>query len=486
MVEIKTYPTSFTYGTREAELVGIPKDVLNLDRWTIELWADFKNARGVALQIGAYYGPNSLSLRPKGNSGNNADVLIRGASSSNWSGTLTLDTLPLDGKCYIAITYCRGIIALYRDGVYKGSLTISDPFNALQTINLGASGALFDSLRISNVARADVDIASIYASLAPFTWDANTTYLQKFDDNLEAVCPFIKTITPSGGSTLADYVDTNNKVHILAVPKYPADGVNASTVYTDYVRLRARACGSKNAKFIDKGKNLVKNPSGKDGFTGWYFIADAKVDFFAPYGMDSSFKVLKSENQWGRISQDVVISPGKTYTLSFWRYAVTDVREAYAQVVIPRASDSVIETAGYSIGQLGVWERVTKTFTVPVTIVGNKVTVQIQGMPKTTNAGWVTALQLEEGSTATEWELPAPQEIYFPGVTQQLYKGNVVMAQPKKYHAEKDGTSLDGSLNNPYLVSGFRVHPGKNSLTLTEESGQGLWKVTARYKPKYY
>jgi hypothetical protein len=237
-----------------------------------------------------------------------------------------------------------GAVDIFEDGVKK----VSGPWvypSIADKFYIGHSGsggyninAPIDSLRISNVARTDTEIASTFASNAPFSWDANTTYLQQLDDSLEAVCPFIKTITPSSGSTIGDYVDSNGKVHILAVSKNPADGVNASAVYTDYVRLRAKAAGSKNAKFVHTAEET-----------------------------------------------------------------------------------------------------------------GDKV-----------------------------------QEIFFPGITQQLRKGNVITATPGKYHVEKDGTNLDPHVNNPYIVSGFKLHPGKNSLTLTEESGQGLWKVTARYKPKYY
>jgi hypothetical protein len=192
-IEAKSYATSWTDGTRQAEMCNTSCDgVAESQAGTVEFWAyisdQFKSTPTGPL----------FSIRTKDNS--NYILALRSFNTNqlqlvtrNDSGSVTQTgtcSMPLVGWHAFAIKYTKGgNIVCFIDGVQQINFA-SNMESSFGKCYVGGNGAtagniVVDNLRISNVARTDAEILAAYNTNAPLTVDQYTTCLLDFDDSLE-------------------------------------------------------------------------------------------------------------------------------------------------------------------------------------------------------------------------------------------------------------------------------------------------------------
>ena len=189
----KAYATSYINGTRSPETLTIPTaGILNPQEGTIECWAyvndasKYRNrystifiadAGGASKGIWLFHENGDNYWRYQIKDENNS-VIIR-----------VPDSEITDGWHYFAITWNVLEAKLFVDGVLKGTITNPPLPSTIIRIDAGhwngtnQFNSLIDDLRISNRARSDAEILAVYQSGQPLPYDANTTWLARFDNN---------------------------------------------------------------------------------------------------------------------------------------------------------------------------------------------------------------------------------------------------------------------------------------------------------------
>jgi hypothetical protein len=189
MLEAKAYATSWTDGTRVGDAIKLPANVIDPNQGTIETWVNIS---------GSSAGPrNIIDLRGTSTDGSLIGIDINGKAFFDFdnTGTKTIfsSALALGWHC-IGLKWSVNSASLYVDGVLIGNVALTSGLKIGNTATLtilsrytmsNQFNGLIDSIRISNIPRADSDIQATYNSLAAFIVDQNTTALLDFDDTLE-------------------------------------------------------------------------------------------------------------------------------------------------------------------------------------------------------------------------------------------------------------------------------------------------------------
>jgi len=193
LFERKPYSTSFTDGTRAAERLTIPTEgVLNPQEGTIECWiyentTDVRNVSRII--VNGRDATNSVTtlLILKEATKNYYTFRVRNEDNTV---TVNADSSPLSvGWHHLAAVWLPDTIKLYIDGICVATTPktfVWSSFNPLLSIGSSLSAgeqfnSLIDDLRISNRARTDAEILAAYQSGQPLPYDANTTWLSRFD-----------------------------------------------------------------------------------------------------------------------------------------------------------------------------------------------------------------------------------------------------------------------------------------------------------------
>lgn len=225
--EAKPFATSFTDGTRAAETLTIPTEgVLNPQEGTVECWvlindvikrADgtprrifhVSQGEGTAIGLALYHNINT----------NEWFLNINGSTAVRVS-----DELTPNGWNYFAVTYAEGLAKLYINGIpaaikQGAQLPIlgGDLYVGSRNDNTRHCNTLIDDLRISSIARSDEEIIQAYESNQPLPWDEHTTYLMRFDGNLQPVIGHEYGLKMSHGS--GEYTKVGDRGLERFVPK---------------------------------------------------------------------------------------------------------------------------------------------------------------------------------------------------------------------------------------------------------------------------
>lgn len=238
-VEQKPYPTSFTDSTRANEVLTVPTEgVLNPQEGTIECWWTpinqpsntiiSQSTSPPILQVGNYYANNSWVLWAWGG----LKFYARGDNASGWtySGTIidNLDWYSLDTPVHFAIKWSNGnTFEIFMNGIKYGTCISSTFFTGIagnyislgcKNASSGKTNAIYDDIRISSIARTDEEIKAAYESGKPLAWDEDTTYLLRFDGNLNTAQQtatlhgLAKTVLTDAGLAEEEYfIDTELK-----------------------------------------------------------------------------------------------------------------------------------------------------------------------------------------------------------------------------------------------------------------------------------
>ena len=198
-LEQKPYATSFIDGTRAAETLTIPTaGVLNPQEGTVECWVMAQDSyvrrrdiftvnEPVATQDRIILGYNvtgtglELNWRPA----NAAQFFIRATDISSDTDWVHVGfRYKWNGTGY-------DLALIYNGRVVSAGIATNGQMTNLVKVFLGCTkngsiytyfaNMLFDDLRISNRARTDAEILAVYQSGQPLPYDANTTWLSRFD-----------------------------------------------------------------------------------------------------------------------------------------------------------------------------------------------------------------------------------------------------------------------------------------------------------------
>lgn len=215
-LEQKPYPTSFTDNTRAVERLRIPTaGVLDPTEGTISFfvkpnivtnWNNFCN-------IGVTNGRFLLYFNENG------DALFDYGTANQ--GVRAPNTIKEGVWQHIAIRWSASTNkqAIFVNGVkYEKDLAngVSDSFSSDMNVVVNYS-ALIDDLRISSIARSDEEIKQAYESNQPLQWDQYTTYLLRFDGNLQPVIGHEHSLKMSHGS--GEYTKVGDRGLERFVPK---------------------------------------------------------------------------------------------------------------------------------------------------------------------------------------------------------------------------------------------------------------------------
>jgi len=202
-LEQKPYTTSCvfandttTQAARSAETLTIPTtNVLNPSEGTIEVWVYVNDSiKQTAENRYIFNAPASttgfISLYHKAST--NSFVLHIKNESGNESSVSISDNDVPNGWHKFTVRWTSSEASLILDDGTK-SASVSNPYlpqSFSTNATLGYSGTsgyintMIDEIRISNKARSDDEIENIYYSQRPMPVDEWTTYLLRFDDNL--------------------------------------------------------------------------------------------------------------------------------------------------------------------------------------------------------------------------------------------------------------------------------------------------------------
>jgi hypothetical protein len=194
-VEVKSYPTTFTEGTRAPEIVTIPISTISPTggQWDHYVYVNDMARRQVAGQT-----PTLFHI-PRQDGGMGIRV-CHAEDTANWklqtmddTNNITeaeaLDTLTPDGWHRFTVKWTEAEAKLLIDGVVAG--TIANP--ALPSVfaqdayvgsydgNENFLNTLHDDIRVSNIARADADDLADYQIDQPLPIDSSTIHKQSFD-----------------------------------------------------------------------------------------------------------------------------------------------------------------------------------------------------------------------------------------------------------------------------------------------------------------
>jgi len=171
-LEAKSYPTTFTDGTRAAETLTIPTaGVLNPQEGTVEFYHFFRSeSEPVPWLVGSSL-PNYTQFLAVVKSNANT-IRFR---TRNLSGTSTVEASVTDGWHYVAARWSSAEITLFIDGQKVGA--VPNPYLPTQLASIIAIGynhvsntqycnSLIDDLRISNRAKSDEEILAAYREVA--------------------------------------------------------------------------------------------------------------------------------------------------------------------------------------------------------------------------------------------------------------------------------------------------------------------------------
>lgn len=193
-IEQKAYATSWQIGgtARVAEtpthpLTGISSAI------TVEGWFKLDNDANTYAPIWSSWlstgapGPRLLIMR------NNVDRKLRvwdGDGSTEENTLVSTGALNAGVLYHFAFTADDSGRKLFLNGVLQAQNARTAPLGIGSTAYVGhwTTGYLngiLDSIRISNIARSDAEIAAAYNANAPFTWDENTVGLYHWDGTLE-------------------------------------------------------------------------------------------------------------------------------------------------------------------------------------------------------------------------------------------------------------------------------------------------------------
>jgi len=198
-LEQKAYATSWTVGTRQPEVITVPTaGVLNPQEGTIECWvyvpefwkqgiSCWRRIWGIGRGSGA--GMYILRYNPT-----NEKMVFGIYNDAGTAQDISVDK-PSIGWHFFAAKWSASEMALFIDGVKVGSIANpSLPSSFADTvISIGCRpdypydnvNTLIDDLRISNRARTDAEIQTLYQSNQPLPIDENTTYALRFDNSLK-------------------------------------------------------------------------------------------------------------------------------------------------------------------------------------------------------------------------------------------------------------------------------------------------------------
>jgi len=197
-LEEKPYATSFIDGTRSPETLTIPTaGVLNPQEGTVEFWVKLShlnpndyNAFFTSGDVDAP-GPRILIMR-EFEGGDVNKIRVFDGDDSTEVILISVTTLQAGIWYYVAFTWSPSGRKLYVNGVLEASNTRSNNLGFATLAKIGSwmsrgyLNGLIDDLRISNRARTDAEIAAAYNSNTPAVWDEDTTYLLRFDGNLDS------------------------------------------------------------------------------------------------------------------------------------------------------------------------------------------------------------------------------------------------------------------------------------------------------------
>lgn len=226
-----------------------------------------------------------------------------------------------------------------------------------------------------------------------------------------------------GQSTVrSDKVYEAKTAHVNKDPDLD-DGTDWLLKYTNFVDMKS---GRKNL-VINGNADLWQR--GLSGFTGGGYNADRFtqsaariVDVLrasdAPTGFTYSLlqtggsdlrEIYTSVEMLATGGADI-FAVGRTYTLSYWAKSdeVQDIRTQIRFVdVVASPTNAVDVTTRTADGTLSAsWQRFKKTFTIAASPNGTNKALQIvfDQLVSTTSNLWITGVQLEEGSVATDFE----------------------------------------------------------------------------------
>lgn len=323
---------------------------------------------------------------------------------------------------------------------------------------------------------ADDYQAEIYA------WNRTTNKYDKLTEGgVSSIMPVPFTI-----SDTSKYVDDQGRVHILVRSKYPSDGTVAAEVATDYVELRAAQSATKPI-IVNKHKNLLLNAGFENGFDQWYTVS-AQLDSIN--ALEGNYCTTSTQGGVGFVRQYVYdVEPGAFYCLSgFVKIIGGDPIGSFMQLNQYDASGALITARNARrLTKTNVWQRIHYVWQLSPNCV--YVVVQFGYL---SNYGiqqmLVDNVQFEKvtgvDDVPTHWEDTAPQRIE---INTELVSGDVVKLEPGERKALLNGSNILSNLNTQYKVHGFKLNPGKNTLVFDEEpGGSGLYKVTLKYRPRYY
>ncbi|WP_424610895.1 LamG domain-containing protein [Caldanaerobacter sp.] len=198
--EQKPYATSFIDGTRAAETLTIPTaGALNPQEGTVECWVyvdpNVHKVTGSGWNMTFVVSDSSISEPNQLRFGFNRTsgkwhVKTVNSDGIFWHAEYTVSS----GWHYFALAWDKATTTakMYVDGVVVASNTVAplpSAFARVAYIGSWINGSyqlnsLIDDLRISNRARTDAEIAAAYASGQALPVDEWTTYLLRFDGNL--------------------------------------------------------------------------------------------------------------------------------------------------------------------------------------------------------------------------------------------------------------------------------------------------------------
>jgi len=200
-IEQKPYATSFINGTREPDYLTIPvADVFNKSNWTLEFRFNPTSNQVVPNKTGYLW---SMDIDPFGNVNNNYYALKVGSDGKPYlevksNGTIYRTSTAAAPVLNVGTWYdikIRGngsLMAIAVDGTKISEVSYVEPVGNLPAnMYIGSdhngsnhANVLFDDLRISAIARSDTEWTNTYTSGEPLLVDEWTTYLLRFDDNL--------------------------------------------------------------------------------------------------------------------------------------------------------------------------------------------------------------------------------------------------------------------------------------------------------------
>ncbi len=501
--EQKADCTSFTDTTRAAESLLIPEPVrngvLNEAEGEISIWA---YEDGVVQNAKIIDSTISVSGRL---------VLYKTATNGRHSvwfnnGERILAGVGLSVGWHLHKLVWKGVyVAYFVDGVKVGenSMPSFATFLGVANFYVGvdySSGAQYnswvDSLIIKNHTQADA--AAIAAAAAaeyvtcsqqPFAADANTMYLQNFDDSLGGIMPFKKTLAAGLGNYVVDASGVP-WVHMLLKPRYPSDGNEQATVYVDYVRLGTKYAYASNPKLTRITRNLAVDGNFAQG--GQWGAADATRRKYGITPLGAGWYMRETGGSW-EVYQDFFLVPGQAYSMGCWtRKAAGIGNGGRPRIGISHFGFSMASTLAtndiYGIDS-AEWHWITGTFTVPAGARLARIYLMSQGITGlTANASDFAGFVLIPGSTP-----PGPPPT-FPGrqtntlqVTAELNATDLVSAisDIDARDVSMNGTRINSQASPQFLGEGMPLPPGLSTMQLESAASSGLWKATIKYTPRY-